>query len=115
MSAERPLARLWRGYRRSPGAVLALTTFVLIVLAAAFAPLISPQNPYDLRQVSLLDNLQPPGSRSLDGLLFALGTDGQGRDILSAIFYGLRTSLIVGVLSGVLALLLGVAIGLLAA
>jgi peptide/nickel transport system permease protein len=115
MSAERPLLRFWRGYRRSPGAVIALVTFVLIVLAATFAPWISPQNPYDLRQVSLLDNLQPPGSESFDGLRFLLGTDGQGRDILSAIFYGLRTSLIVGVLSGVLALLLGVAIGLLAA
>jgi len=115
VNAERPLRRFWRGYRRSAGAVLALATFLLILLAAAFAPLISPQNPYDLRQVSLLDSLQPPGSRGFDGLLFALGTDGQGRDILSAILCGLRTSLIVGVLSGSLALLLGVAIGLLAA
>lgn len=112
---ERPFRNFVRSFVQSPGAVVALVVFGLILFAAVAAPLISPQDPYDLTQVSLLDNLQPPGSESFEGLVFVLGTDGQGRDILSAIFYGLRTSLVVGVLSGVLALILGIFVGLLAA
>jgi peptide/nickel transport system permease protein len=95
--------------------VLALAVLLGIIGVAIAAPLISPQNPYDLTQVDLMDNLQPPGSKSFSGMIFLLGTDGQGRDILSAIFYGLRTSLIVGVASGVLALIVGVLFGLTAA
>ncbi len=112
---ERPFRAFAREYMRNPGAVLALIVLVGIIAVAAAAPLISPQNPYDLTQVDLLDNLQPPGSKSFSGTTFLLGTDGQGRDILSAIFYGLRTSLIVGVASGVLALIVGVLFGLTAA
>jgi peptide/nickel transport system permease protein len=107
--------RFVREFARSAGAMTALATFLAVVAVAVCAPLISPQNPYDLTQVDLMDNLQKPGSRSLVGMLFLLGTDGQGRDILSAIFYGLRTSLMVGVLSGAIALVFGTAIGLLAA
>jgi peptide/nickel transport system permease protein len=109
----------WRAfakeYAKAPGAIVALAVLAVILFVAAAAPLISPQNPYDLRQLDIMDNLQPPGARSFSGTLFALGTDGQGRDILSAIFFGLRTSLIVGVASGVLALMLGSVIGLIAA
>ena len=105
----------WRQYLKSPGAVIALVVLLSILFVAAAAPLISPQNPYDLTQVDIMDNLQPPGSKSFGGVTFLLGTDGQGRDILSAIFFGLRTSLLVGVLSGVLALVLGVMVGLVAA
>jgi peptide/nickel transport system permease protein len=112
---ERPLRAFAREYARSPGAVLALAVLLGIIGVAIAAPLISPQNPYDLTQVDLMDNLQPPGSKSFSGMIFLLGTDGQGRDILSAIFYGLRTSLIVGVASGVLALIVGVLFGLTAA
>jgi peptide/nickel transport system permease protein len=112
---ERRLVWFVREYVKSPGAVVALIALLIILFVAFFSPLISPQNPYDLTQVDIMDNLQPPGSTSMDGKAFLLGTDGQGRDILSAIFYGLRTSLIVGVLSGVLALLLGVGVGLIAA
>lgn len=107
--------RFAREFAASPGAIAGLLTFAAIVGAAIFAPFISPQDPYDLTQVDILDNLLKPGSRSMDGKLFLLGTDGQGRDILSAIFYGLRTSLAVGVLSGAIALVVGTAIGLLAA
>jgi peptide/nickel transport system permease protein len=112
---ERPARAFAREYMRSPGAVLALASLVGIIAVAIAAPLISPQNPYDLTQVDILDNLQPPGSKSFSGATFLLGTDGQGRDILSAIFYGLRTSLIVGVASGVLALIVGGVFGLTAA
>jgi peptide/nickel transport system permease protein len=109
------LRRIAADFVQSPGAVAALLTFLAIVLVAVLAPAISPQNPYDLTQVDLMDNLQKPGSRSMEGMLFLLGTDGQGRDILSAIFYGLRTSLIVGIVSGLIALAIGTAIGLVAA
>ncbi len=113
---ERPsFIRFAREFLSSRSAVAALLTFSAILAVAAFAPAISPQNPYDLTQVDLMDNLQKPGSRGMDGTLFLLGTDGQGRDILSAIFYGLRTSLIVGIASGTIALAIGTAIGLLAA
>lgn len=112
---ERRLVWFAREYVKSPGAVVALIALLIVLFVAFFSPMISPQNPYDLTQVDIMDNLQPPGSKSMDGKPFFLGTDGQGRDILSAIFYGLRTSLIVGVLSGVLALLLGVGVGLIAA
>lgn len=107
--------RFAREFVKSRGAVAALLAFAAVLAAAVLAPAISPQDPYDLTQVDLMDNLQKPGSRSMEGKLFLLGTDGQGRDILSAIFYGLRTSLIVGIASGAIALAIGTAIGLLAA
>ena len=66
---------------------------------ALLAPWIAPQNPYDLTKLDLLDSRQPPGTKSLDGMTYWLGTDGQGRDMLSAILYGLRVSLMVGVMS----------------
>ena len=66
---------------------------MLIVLAAIFAPLISPQNPYDLAQLDIMDSTLPPGSRvGRPASTYWLGTDDQGRDMLSAILYGLRIS-----------------------
>ena len=78
-------------------------------------PLISPTDPYDLAQVDVLDSRLVPGSESYTGMTYWLGTDGAGRDLLSAILYGLRTSLSVGVLSGLIALCIGGAVGLIAA
>jgi peptide/nickel transport system permease protein len=109
------VGRFARDFVKSNEAVAALLTFCAVLAVAILAPLISPQNPYDLTQIDLMDNLQRPGSRSMGGMLFLMGTDGQGRDILSAIFYGLRTSLMVGVLSGGIALVIGTTVGLLAA
>jgi len=100
---------------RSPAAVAAFLVFASIVLAALLAPWIAPQDPYDLTKVSILDNLLPPGTESFDGMTYWLGTDGQGRDMLSAILYGVRISLVVGLASGAIALLVGAAVGLLAA
>lgn len=102
-------------YARSWIAVGAALVFASIVAAALAAPWIAPQNPYDLTQVDLLDNLLPPGSESFSGITYLLGTDGQGRDILSAILYGLRISLLVGLASGVIALVVGSTVGLVAA
>jgi peptide/nickel transport system permease protein len=77
--------------------------------------LIAPQNPYDLAKLDLLDSRLPPGESSPSGFIYHLGTDGQGRDMLSAIMYGLRVSLYVGVVSGIIALTVGALLGVLAA
>ena len=112
---ETPFRRLVSEFMESPLAVLGLVVLTLILLVALFAPLISPQNPYDLAKLDILDSRLKPGSKSMDGMTFWLGTDGQGRDMLSGIFYGLRTSLAVGVFSGVIAMMIGMALGLTAA
>jgi peptide/nickel transport system permease protein len=114
-AAETPFRRIASDFADSRIAVFGLALLGLIVLMAIMAPLISPQNPYDLAQLDVVDGRLPPGSVSTDGATFWLGTDDQGRDMLSAIFYGLRISLSVGVASTVLALALGLALGLTAA
>ncbi len=112
---ETTLRRFVSDFMENKVAVGALIIFLGIVFVAVFAPLISPQNPYDLAEIDILDNRLPPRSQSLSGTTFWLGTDDQGRDMLSAIFYGLRTSLGVGAMSGFIALCLGTCIGLSAA
>lgn len=103
-------------FARSKIALVGLIVFVAIVLAAIFAPLIAPQNPYDLMQLNIMDGRLPPGSVSLDGAMtFLLGTDDQGRDMFSGILYGLRISLVVGVGSAFLAAIIGTSVGLIAA
>ena len=87
----------------------------LIVMAAIFAPLIAPTDPYDLATVSILDGRLAPGEEMFDGTIAWLGTDGAGRDVLSAIIFGLRTSLTVAISSAVIALIIGLAVGLAAA
>ena len=87
----------------------------MIILAALLAPVISPQDPYDLSRLDIMDSRLEPGQRSTDGqMVFLLGSDEQGRDMLSAILYGLRTSVVVGVLSTFIALAVGLLLGLLA-
>jgi peptide/nickel transport system permease protein len=112
---ETPLQRHVAEFLASKLAVAALVVFLAIVVLAVFAPWIAPQDPYDLSRLDILDGRQPPGAVSMEGITFWLGSDGQGRDMVSAIMYGLRTSLGVGAMSAVLALLLGGAIGLVAA
>src|SRR5207244_1905836 len=94
---------------------LGLLLVVVIALLAILAPWITPQNPYDLAQLDIMDGRLPPGSKSMDGMTFWLGTDDQGRDMLSGIIYGLRISLGVGVGSAVIAGIFGSALGLVAA
>ena len=113
--ADRPLRTFARRYAQSASAMIGLVVFVAILVLAFGSSWIAPQNPYDLRQVDLLDNLLEPGSTSFSGMTYWLGTDRQGRDMLSAILYGLRISLIVGGLSGILALIVGTVVGLVAA
>lgn len=113
--ADSPFRRFWSDFFESRIATLGLLAIVLIMLAALFAPWIAPQDPYDLGQVSVLDSRLPPGETSMDGYTFWLGTDGAGRDLWSAILYGLRISLSVGVMSAFIALLTGMVVGLVAA
>lgn len=113
---ETPLKLFISDFAASKVAVAALAVFVVIVLIALFAPLIAPQNPYDLAQLDIMDGRLPPGSRGADGqLTYWLGTDDQGRDMLSAMMYGLRISLAVGAGSAVAAALVGASLGMLAA
>ena len=88
---------------------------LVILFIGVFASVISPTDPYDLAVVDVMDSRLPPGTEGYTGMTFWLGTDGAGRDLLSAIFYGLRTSLGVGVVSGLIALCIGGAVGLIAA
>ncbi|WP_158906931.1 ABC transporter permease [Burkholderia sp. L27(2015)] len=108
------LRRLIDEYMRSKIATIALIMLVAVVLAALFAVWLAPQNPYDLATLDLLDARIAPGGRSETGVIFLLGSDQQGRDILSAILYGLRISMGVGVLSTVVALIFGGVLGLIA-
>lgn len=113
--AETPFRRFVADFFDSRIAIAGFVVLTVIILIALFAPLISPTDPYDLAQLYLLDSRLPPGSESMTGMTYWLGTDGQGRDMLSAIFYGLRTSLGVGAASGAVALCIGMSVGLLAA
>jgi peptide/nickel transport system permease protein len=110
-----PWRRFAAEFAASRLALLGLALLVAIALAAIAAPWIVPQNPYDLAQLDVLDSQLPPGSHSASGKPYWLGTDDQGRDMLSAILFGLRISLVVGVTSTVAALALGIAMGLAAA
>jgi peptide/nickel transport system permease protein len=115
MKAQAPLARAAADFAASRVALAGLALLLALVLAALLAPWVAPQNPYDLAQLDLLDSRLPPGARSAAGVVHWLGTDGQGRDMLSAILYGLRTSLTVGLASATLGFAIGVSLGLAAA
>jgi len=93
----------------------AIAVLALLALCALLAPWIAPQDPYDLAQLSLIDSRLPPLARTSASAIRWLGTDDQGRDMLSAILYGLRTSLAVGLSSTALAFTIGVTLGLAAA
>jgi peptide/nickel transport system permease protein len=113
------LARAWDSdlawsYRSSKVAIVASITTALILLVAVLAPWIAPQNAFDPGSVKLEDGLLRPMERGGGGLLHVFGTDNLGRDILSAIFYGSRVSLLVGFASVAFSMLLGVSLGLIA-
>jgi peptide/nickel transport system permease protein len=102
------------GIKLQPLTLFALSLLALILGVILFAPLIAPQNPHDLLSISIMDNMLPPLSRSSQ-LLHLLGTDEQGRDVFSALLYGLRLSLMVGISATVTSLIIGGTLGLLAA
>jgi len=113
------LAIVWRGdvawsFRHSPVAMVSAAVLALCLFASLFAPWVAPYNPFDLATLNLSDALAPPAWLAGAKPGYLLGTDDQGRDVLSAIMFGARISLLVGLLSVALAVVLGVALGLVA-
>lgn len=105
---------VWYSFRTSPVAMLAAAIALICLICALFAEFVAPHNPFDLATLELLDSLKPPAWVEGGDPKFVLGTDGQGRDILSALIYGARISLLVGIASVLLSILIGVSLGLLA-
>ncbi|MEM6624856.1 MAG: ABC transporter permease [Pseudomonadota bacterium] len=103
---------IWHSFTRSPIVVLSALFLIIALLAAVFAPLVAPYDPFDLAQVDLMNAETAPGGESFEGDVFWLGTDDQGRDVLSTIIYGARISLMVGVASVLFSIILGVGLGL---
>ena len=110
-----PLRRFWAEFRENKIAVVALVVVIVLILLALFASLVSPQNPYDLANLSLMDSRRPPGFVGTGGYTHILGTDPQGRDLLSAILYGLRISIQIGLAAGFVSRTIGTTLGILAA
>jgi len=109
--------RLWEhdlawSFRRSPVTVVAAVLTLICVGAAVLAPWVSPQDPFDMAGLNLNDAFTPPAWEERGVAAYPLGTDNQGRDILSTIMHGARISLGVGIASVLFALVLGVSLGL---
>jgi peptide/nickel transport system permease protein len=104
---------LFWSFRRRPGVILAAIVAAVVVFSAVFAPWVAPHNPFDLATLNLLDAFTPPAWTPEKGTAnYLLGTDDQGRDVLSAIIFGSRMSLLVGVIASLLAMVVGVTLGL---
>jgi peptide/nickel transport system permease protein len=104
---------VWHSFKTSPVAIGAAVVAALCVFGALFAPWVAPHNPFDLATLELSDARLPPAWEAEGVAKYPLGTDDQGRDILSAIMYGARISLLVGLASVVLSVIVGVSLGLL--
>jgi peptide/nickel transport system permease protein len=103
---------IWHSFKNSPVAVGSAAVALLCVFCAAFAGWVAPHNPFDLATLELSDSMLPPGWMAGGSPKYLLGTDEQGRDVLSALIYGARISLMVGGASVLLSLLIGVTLGL---
>ena len=101
-------------FLRSNVTIAAATVTLIIVIAALLAPVLAPQDPYDLRQLSIIDSHIPPVWQKDGDARFLLGSDDQGRDVFSTILYGSRQSISIGVMATVFAAILGIALGLIA-
>src|SRR5712692_2042905 len=119
VASQTRLARWWDGdlaygFRRSPVAIVSALVLAVCLAAALFAPWIAPHNPFDLATLNLTDALAPPHGVAGARPEYLLGTDDQGRDLLSAIMFEARISWLVGLASVLFAMLLGVSLGLIA-
>ncbi|HEY2628013.1 MAG TPA: ABC transporter permease [Usitatibacter sp.] len=103
---------IFYSFKQSPATMVAAAIFFLIVFAAAFAPWVTPHNPFDLKTLNLLDAFTPPAFTATGTRNYLLGTDDQGRDVLSAIIFGSRMSLVIGLFATLLAMVAGVSLGL---
>ncbi len=113
------VGRAWDGdvfyaFRRSSVAVLSALVLIALLGGAVFCRYVAPSDPYDLASLNLMDSFQPPAFMAAGSREHLLGTDDQGRDLLSAILYGMQKSFIVGIASVLFAVVVGVAIGLFA-
>jgi peptide/nickel transport system permease protein len=99
-------------FKRSPLTIAAAVITAVCILAALFAPWVAPHNPFDLKTLNLLDAFTPPAWTPRGNPTYLLGTDDQGRDMLSAIIFGSRMSLLVGLIATLLAMVIGVTLGL---
>jgi peptide/nickel transport system permease protein len=104
---------VWHSFKNSPTAIVAALIAALCIFGSLFAPWVAPHNPFDLATLNLSDARLPPAWAEEGSRRYLLGTDDQGRDILSALFYGARISLLVGFASVILSMIVGVALGLL--
>ena len=105
---------LWWSFTRSPVTVISAVVALVCILGAVLAPWIAPHNPFDLASLNLIDAFKPPAWEEEGAREYLLGTDDQGRDMLSAIMYGARVSLLVGISATLFATFVGVSLGLLA-
>lgn len=113
---ESPFRRLVVQFAENRLALAGLALLILLAIPAIAAPWIAPQDPYDIGLLDILDSQMPPGSvAEMSGITYWLGTDGQARDVLSAVLYGMRTSLMVAFVSVGVSLLIGATVGLCAA
>ena len=101
-------------FRHSPVAIVSAVVLFVCLAAALLAPWVAPHNPFDLKTLNLLDALSPPAGMTGSKAEYLLGTDDQGRDVLSAIMFGTRISLLVGLAAVALAMVIGVSLGLIA-
>ena len=121
-TAQEPgrFARAWESdfayqFRSSPVAVVSAVVTLILVLAAVFAPLIAPFDPFNPASLNLMNGFTPPSTpNQFTGDSFVLGTDDQGRDVFSTILYGMRISLFVGFAAVAFAMILGITLGLIA-
>jgi peptide/nickel transport system permease protein len=104
---------IWWSFKKSKTTIVAAILALIVISAAVFAPLIAPHNPYDLAALSLADSGTPPSWLPNGMKKFFLGTDNQGRDILSTIMYGSRVSLLVALCAVTFSMVVGVTLGLL--
>ena len=103
---------LWWSFKHNRLVVIAAVVALICLMASAFAPLFAPHNPFDLKTLNLLDAFTPPSWTAAGKSAFLLGTDNQGRDVLSTIMYGSRVSLVVGICAVLLSMLIGISLGL---
>jgi peptide/nickel transport system permease protein len=119
MAADNAISRaldsdIWWSFKRSPVTIASAIVALVCIGSAVLAPWIAPHNPFDLASRNLLDAFKPPAWNPEGDATYPFGTDDQGRDMLSAIMYGARVSLLVGFSATIFATLAGVAVGLLA-
>ena len=103
---------IWYSFKQNKLVMIAAVAALLCIFASAFAPFVAPHNPFDLKTLNLLDAFTPPSWTTAGKPAFLLGTDDQGRDVLSTIMYGSRVSLLVGLCAVMLSMFIGVSLGL---